>query len=265
MKKTILLIGLLFTFVLPVIVFAAEEGYASWYGGKFQGRLTANGETFDTYKLTAAHRTLPFHTIVKVTNLKNGKSVEVRINDRGPFVRGRIIDLSKAAAEEIDMTGDGVARVRLEVVQPAGEAAATEMVPAEKKPADDADSGVDLPEPDTSHLGLDDENTGNPAAAAGTTKSERKTPSENDDTSTKQAAEASHTLYKIQVAAFSIKDYAIRAKDTLVKHGFSPAFESGGSGIVRVILPNVPAKDITNTKNRLASIGFHDAFPRKQN
>ncbi len=99
---------------------AAETGQASWYGGKFQGRQTANGEIFDTYKLTAAHKTLPFGTIVKVTNLHNNKSVEVRINDRGPFVEGRIIDLSKAAADAIDMTTRGVATVRLEIISSPG-------------------------------------------------------------------------------------------------------------------------------------------------
>ena len=97
-------------------LFAFEDGMASWYGGKFQGRLTANGEIFDTNKKTAAHKTLPFNTIVRVTNLDNNKTVEVRINDRGPFIEGRIIDLSRAAAEEIDMVGSGVARVRVEIL-----------------------------------------------------------------------------------------------------------------------------------------------------
>ena len=92
------------------------EGLASWYGGKFHGRLTANGETFDTYQMTAAHRTLPFGTIVRVTNLSNGKSVVVRINDRGPFVAERVIDLSRAAADSLEMTGAGIAPVRLEVL-----------------------------------------------------------------------------------------------------------------------------------------------------
>ncbi|MBN2736398.1 MAG: septal ring lytic transglycosylase RlpA family protein [Spirochaetales bacterium] len=90
-----------------------EEGYASWYGGKFQGRKTANGEIFDTYKLTAAHKSLAFNTYVKVVNQINKKWVIVRINDRGPFVKGRIIDLSRVGAEAIDMIGAGVARVEL--------------------------------------------------------------------------------------------------------------------------------------------------------
>lgn len=94
-----------------------ETGYASWYGGKFQGRLTANGEIFDTHKITAAHKTLPFNTIVIVTNMENGKSVEVRINDRGPFVAERIIDLSMAAAKEIDMVARGVAKVGINIIK----------------------------------------------------------------------------------------------------------------------------------------------------
>jgi rare lipoprotein A len=93
-----------------------QEGLASWYGGKFQGRQTASGEIFDTNEFTAAHKSLPFGTIVKVTSLENGKSTVVRVNDRGPFVPGRIIDLSRAAAAAIGLAGKGVARVRIEVL-----------------------------------------------------------------------------------------------------------------------------------------------------
>jgi rare lipoprotein A len=92
------------------------EGVASWYGGKFQGRLTANGEVFDTNQLTAAHRTIPFDTIVRVTNRDTNRSVEVRINDRGPFVDNRVIDLSRAAASRIGLTATGIAPVELEIV-----------------------------------------------------------------------------------------------------------------------------------------------------
>lgn len=90
-----------------------EEGVASWYGPNFDGKLTANGEIYDMYGLTAAHRTLPFNTVVKVRNMDNGKSVTVRINDRGPYAKNRIIDLSKKAADEIDMLGSGTAPVEL--------------------------------------------------------------------------------------------------------------------------------------------------------
>jgi rare lipoprotein A len=100
-----------------------EKGIASWYGGKFHGRRTANGEVYDKNAVSAAHKTLPFNTLVEVKNLDNGKTLKVRINDRGPFVRGRIIDLSLSAAKKIDMVGPGTARVRIQVI---GEASAEE-------------------------------------------------------------------------------------------------------------------------------------------
>ena len=95
-----------------------EEGLASWYGGRdgFEGKPTASGEIYDSSLLTAAHRELPLGTVVDVTNLDNGRTVRVRINDRGPFIAGRVIDLSRAAAEEIGLLGPGVGPVRLDVV-----------------------------------------------------------------------------------------------------------------------------------------------------
>lgn len=94
-----------------------QTGMASWYGSKFHNKTTASGEKFDMRKLTAAHRTLPFNTIVRVENLRNGRKVDVRINDRGPVIEGRIIDLSREAAEKLDMVRDGVVRVRIEVLR----------------------------------------------------------------------------------------------------------------------------------------------------
>jgi rare lipoprotein A len=103
---------------------SAESGLASWYGDPYHGRPTASGEVYDMEQLTAAHRTLPFETRVEVTNLKNSKQVEVRITDRGPFIDGRIIDLSRAAARELDMLRDGVVPVRLRIVEPPASEAA---------------------------------------------------------------------------------------------------------------------------------------------
>lgn len=93
-----------------------ESGLASWYGPQFHGRRTSSGEVFDMHRITAAHKTLPLHTLVKVTNHSNGKYIVLPINDRGPFVRGRIIDLSYAAAREIDMVGPGLAEVTVEAL-----------------------------------------------------------------------------------------------------------------------------------------------------
>jgi rare lipoprotein A len=100
----------------PAALPASETGLASWYGYPYHGRAAADGEIYDMEKMTAAHRTLPFGTWVRVTNLSNGKTTEVRITDRGPFVDGRVIDLSKAAAREVDLIGPGVAKVRLDII-----------------------------------------------------------------------------------------------------------------------------------------------------
>ncbi|RRD38254.1 septal ring lytic transglycosylase RlpA family protein [Leptotrichia sp. OH3620_COT-345] len=94
-----------------------QTGIASFYGGKWHGRKTANGEIFDTYKLTAAHKTLPFGTRVRVTNVNNGKSVVVRINNRGPYAKGRIIDLSQAAFSKIASLSKGIVKVKLEIMK----------------------------------------------------------------------------------------------------------------------------------------------------
>ncbi len=112
---------LIFTFSLIIISLGIsfaqiQKGTASFYADKFEGKQTASGEKYKHKKLTAAHKFLPFGTLVKVTNLENMESVEVRINDRGPFVEGRIIDLSRSAAEKLKFTNKGLAEVQIEVV-----------------------------------------------------------------------------------------------------------------------------------------------------
>jgi rare lipoprotein A len=110
-----------------------EEGQASWYGDPYHGRRAASGEVFDKNKLTAAHRTLAFDTWVRVENQVNGRTVDVRINDRGPFVAGRILDLSEAAAREIDLVRAGVAPVRMTVLKSPDSLPAPQV----RNPADD--------------------------------------------------------------------------------------------------------------------------------
>ncbi len=102
----------------PARIGSTETGVASWYGVPYHGRRAANGEIYDMEKLTAAHRTLPFGTWVRVRNLTNNETVDVRIQDRGPFVGNRIIDLSHAAAREIEMLGPGTVKVRLTIIAP---------------------------------------------------------------------------------------------------------------------------------------------------
>jgi len=93
-----------------------QQGRVSWYGPGFHGRRTANGEVFDTHDLTMAHRSLPMGTTVRVTNLENGRTVVLRVNDRGPYVRGRVADLSHAAAERLGFVDDGVVPARIELL-----------------------------------------------------------------------------------------------------------------------------------------------------
>jgi rare lipoprotein A len=103
----------------PAFGTRVQRGVASWYGREQQGHLTSSGERFDRHAFTAASRHLPFNTIVRVTNEANGRSVNVRINDRGPWVHGRILDVSEAAADALDMKKKGTAKVKVEVVSPA--------------------------------------------------------------------------------------------------------------------------------------------------
>ena len=116
--------------VTPPVVGGRQEGIASWYGPGFHGKRTANGEVYDPYELTAAHQTLPLGTRVMVTSLTNGRAVEVRINDRGPFIDGRVVDLSYAAASVIGMIGPGTMPVRVEVLDTPVQVASRRPTPA---------------------------------------------------------------------------------------------------------------------------------------
>ncbi|HTL50908.1 MAG TPA: septal ring lytic transglycosylase RlpA family protein [Steroidobacteraceae bacterium] len=139
--------------VLPTAVGYVEQGIASWYGPDFHGGRTATGETYDMNAMTGAHPTLPLPTWARVTNLENGRSVVVRLNDRGPFAKGRIIDLSRAAAEQLDMIRMGTARVEvrsltgtdaLVAAAPAGQStpAPAVLVQVSNEPAPDSATGA---------------------------------------------------------------------------------------------------------------------------
>jgi rare lipoprotein A len=134
-------VKLLYSLIICLFSVAAfaqiQEGKASYYADKFEGRPTASGEKYKHAKLTAAHKSLPFGTIVKVTNIKNGKSVEVRINDRGPYVDGRVIDLSKSAAEKIDLIHAGIADVKIEIIDAGDGKGSGPMKPIESAPVEE--------------------------------------------------------------------------------------------------------------------------------
>lgn len=123
--------------VMPSSRGYTERGVASWYGKKFHGRLTSNRETYDMYKMTAAHKTLPLPSYVRVRNLRNGKSIVVRVNDRGPFVHNRIIDLSYSAALKLDMINEGTSLVEVTAISvdaPTGDRPARDVTPPEPPP-----------------------------------------------------------------------------------------------------------------------------------
>ncbi len=128
----------------PAPIGSSERGIASWYGDPYHGRHAANGEIYDMEKLTAAHRTLPFGTWVRVKNLSNDRTVDVRIQDRGPFVHHRIIDLSRAAAREIELIGPGTAKVRLTVIPPPAVRVSAAAAPVEIAPPSPAAAKTDL-------------------------------------------------------------------------------------------------------------------------
>jgi rare lipoprotein A len=187
----------------------SEEGIASWYGGKFHGRKTSNGEIYDMHAMTAAHKTLPMNTILLVRNLENGKETTVRINDRGPFVRGRIVDLSYSAAKEIGITHQGITRVQAialgeEAVKKSGKA------------------------PTLVHRNL---SVGEFYVQIGAFSQKR-----NAARLQKRFADAGHTtviqeysgpesiLYTVQVYAGNALQHAKRAEKTLLERGYAGAF-----------------------------------------
>ena len=219
----------------------AEELYktnvvASYYADKFNGRRTANGEVFNMYGFTAAHKTLPFGTILKVTNLENGKSVTVRVNDRGPFVEGREIDVSKAAAQQLGMVGAGIAHVSLEIVnnaEAADEAAKEAVVATVDK---DTVTGVQT-------VGLITESEFIP-----------------DDTTVETLA----SRWDIQLGAFSDKNNAQHMARRLVQAGFTNVAYQKIGNIIRVVIRDVATEDVEELSGKLDKSGFRQYIVRER-
>jgi rare lipoprotein A len=202
---------------------AKESGVASWYGADFHGRLTSNGETYDKEKLTCAHRTLAFGTYLRVRNLDNGSSVVVRVNDRGPFAKNRIIDLSEAAARIIGMIPTGTARVSLEVI-PKEEALAWKGSPLDGAVDRSAGGGAT-----------------NRAPAPGASQ-----PS---------AAISAKARVRIQVASYSSEANARSTASRLEASGLKPVIEHA-SGRFRVAFPDLSPDEARTVSRRLDSLGY---------
>jgi rare lipoprotein A len=186
------------------------EGLASYYAEPYHGRRTANGEVFDTYKaMTAAHRTLPFNTLVRVTNKTSGGSVEVRINDRGPFIDGRVIDLSLLAAQKLEMVRAGIVSVKLEILKTGDNAG----VPVASPSSPSSNS------PSAPIYGVQVGAFGNKQSAEDLkSRLEKKYPSVSIETFSADAA----TIYRVRIGRQADLQAAQRLADELRKEDFSP-------------------------------------------
>lgn len=226
--RNLFLIFLLFSNSFLHAEIYKERAVVSYYAEDFHGKKTSNGETFSMYKLTCASKTLPFNTILKVTNLANGKTVQVRVNDRGPFVAGRELDLSKAAAIQLDMIKTGTANVKIEIVQ---------MGPNTKLSQQTAASAAKIMA----------KKTGNKSAAE-----VQKTPA-------KKAVYSSDKQYDIQMGAFSSKDNAKKLAARLKKDGFTDiVLQTTNNSVVRVVIKAVPGNKVEAMKSKLTKKGYKD-------
>ncbi len=214
-----------------------QEGIASFYGADFEGKPTASGELFDSGALTAAHPSLPFGTLITVTNQHNKASVVVRVNDRGPFVSTRILDVSRAAAEKLDMIITGTAPVVVELapVYGSGGQKETALVPT---PETDFQNPV---------MGLIVEPSALPPA--------RIMPMVPDPSNGKK--------YRLQVGSFKLVRNATEAFEKLKTAGLFPAYERNGE-LYRVVVPMVPSADLVRVAESMGAAGFTEVLAREE-
>ena len=228
---------------------------ASYYAEDFHGKRTSNGERFNMNDYTCAHKALPFDTILKVTNLSNGKTCNVRVNDRGPFVASREIDLSKAAAIKLGMIGSGTAIVKLEIVKRGPETKLSQQTAASASKI-------------MAKLGGGSSSGASNSGSAGGTKSSKNSAKSKSTASTakKSANLTPGTYWDIQLGAFSTKENAKEFARRLSRAGFENIVlqTSDSQGITRVAIKKVPASKVTDTQNQLAAAGFKDQTLRQR-
>ncbi|MCL2272400.1 MAG: septal ring lytic transglycosylase RlpA family protein [Treponema sp.] len=253
-KRYFILILILVTVIIPAYLNAQstnvfmQEGIASWYGKEFEGRPTASGELFDPSQLTAAHPNLPFGTMVVVTNQHNNKKVTVRINDRGPFVSARIIDVSRAAAEKLDMIVTGTAPVAVESID-----------------------RIVITQPAVNQSYKDQSNIRQPLAESAIPASVI-TVNLSQPVVTKFTPEISiipERKYRLQIGSYKVAKNAINVFEKLKSTGLNPAYErfinSDSSEYFRVVLAGISGFDINLTAEKLGAAGFREALIREEN
>jgi rare lipoprotein A len=256
-----------------------QEGIASWYGSEFDGRPTASGEIFNSALFTAAHPDLPFGTVLIITNTHNNKKVTVRVNDRGPFVSARIIDVSRAAAEQLDILSTGTAPVLVEstgvVVFPSGtgpdsvpaetpapaggpgllDPGWTPAAPLEQPPAERAGTGLvpaaPPPAPPSYLVPAPEPRASVPAAAVQPAVLKPAIPPRPDKT------------YRLQVGSYRVARNAVEAFERLKNAGLEPAYERYGE-FFRVVLAGIRGEEVQPVAEKLGSAGFREALIREE-
>lgn len=241
-----------------------EKATASFYGADFHGKRTSNNEKYDMYAYTCANKELPFDTILKVTNLANGKSVQVRVNDRGPFVVGRTVDLSTQAAIDLEMTKEGLATVKLEIVSrgPDTKLSRDTAASAQRIMANIEAKSKTTSTGKTTSSGASA--SASKTASGGTTTSSGATTS-GGTTASADADVPSGKLWDIQVASFSSKTNATEFAKKLSKEGFKNiVFQTTKTGTIRVVVTKVPSADLNATRQKLRSQGHPDFIVRER-
>ena len=222
------------------------EATASYYADEFHGRPTSSGELFDMNAFTAAHKSLPFGTLLEVTNLENGRKVVVRVNDRGPFVPNREIDVSKRAAQDLDMLRSGVAKVSIRKV-------GVERTAMTVKPAEPAEKGsvtvtVTTAGPRSAEGSAD-------LTVTGAVPSAQQRPA--------TATSGVEATWRIQLASFAREENATSFVVKLRKDGFNPAFERAGA-MTRVVLAGIRDTELPSTRTRLEGAGYAGFLVRQE-
>jgi rare lipoprotein A len=263
MKKIYFTLIVLFVtvFVIPNHAQEAEsfrqEGIASWYGKEFDGRPTASGEIFDSAQLTAAHPSLPFGTMLVVTNQHNNKKVTVRVNDRGPFVSARIVDVSRAAAEQLDMIITGTAPVLIESTDRIVISNSAVETPSVNKPVITEVNTNSTIAPVSAEIPV---TSVSQPVVTHTPVQVKLTPQTNI---------LPEKTYRLQVGSYRVARNAVDAFERLKNSGLNPAYErfinSDNNEYFRVVVAGVSGNDVQSTVEKLGDAGFKEALIREEN
>ncbi|MDR2965476.1 MAG: septal ring lytic transglycosylase RlpA family protein [Treponema sp.] len=274
MKKKFIFIALITVALINLSAQAADvfkqEGIASWYGKEYDGRPTASGEIYDSSGLTAAHPSLPFGTRLVVTNQHNNKSVTVRVNDRGPFVPSRIIDVSRAAAEQLDMITTGTAPVSIESIDRIAISPPVQQVPsAQQTPPAQQVMPVQQAVPVIQAQTVPVTPHSTPVAAQPIVIQPVVTQIPMQINLTPAIVVVPEKTYRLQVGSYKNARNAVTAFDRIKNAGLNPAYERYMDGTdseyFRVVVAGVRGADVQQTAEKLGNAGFREALIREEN